>query len=204
MKKASNTKRSLTGKKPEPFDRRKVDFSKFKPDIAPNKLEALFKFPIGGLDPFAISFLTIEILSVTKMVGLGRTNLTFIMPTIVQADAAVPFAAFDRQLSPSRNPAIGVHFQPSGYGITNFSSYVIVIGIESFGQSSFSLSGYAGPGTVSNTGTKSVNGRQSMTLGLHNVPPSQECWVSLDQTAGRVWRFYFARIRFPFPVLSGS
>ena len=197
-------KASLSRKRPEPYDRRKVDFSKFKPDLPPSKLEALFKFPAGGLDPFAISFLTIDTLSVTKMVGLGRTNLTFIRPTIVQADTASPFAEFDRQLSPSRNPAVGAHFQPSGYGIANVSSYVIAIGIEAFGQCTFSLSGYAGSGTVSNTGTKSVNGKQSLTLGLHNVPPSQECWISVDQTAGRVWRFYFARIRFPFPVIMGS
>ena len=204
IRKSSTRKAALSRKRPEPYDRRKVDFSKFKPDLPPSKLEALFNFPAAGLDQFAISFLTIDTLSVTKMVGLGRTNLTFIRSSIVQADTASPFAEFDRTLSPSRNPAVGAHFQPSGYGITGVSSYVIVVGIEAFGQCTFSLSGYAGSGTVSNTGSKTVNsGRQSLTIGLHNVPPSQECWISVDQTAGRVWRFYFARIRFPFPIVFG-
>jgi len=37
-----------------------------------------------------------ETLSATKTVGRGRTNLTIIVPTIVQIDAATPRATFDR------------------------------------------------------------------------------------------------------------
>src|SRR5512146_1724254 len=87
----------------EPYDGRRVDVARFKPDLSPKKLAGLF-----GLQA-KLSFLTIEILGIARTVGRGRTNLTFIRPTIVQADAATPFASFDRQLSGSRKPAISMH-----------------------------------------------------------------------------------------------
>lgn len=180
----------------EVFDRRRVDVSKFTPDLSPKKLNAMFQFP-GGL---GVSWLAIDLLGVTKTVGKGRTNLTFIRPTIVQADAATPYAGFDIQLSPSRNPAISMHFEPSAYGIPSASSFLIVFAIECSDQTTFNLSGYAGPGNLTNTGAKALSGKNTVTLGFNNVPPSQQTWGLLEQTAGSPWNFYSAEARFPFPV----
>ena len=183
----------------EPFSSRRVDVRKFKPDLSPKKLVGLFGFPPG----LGISFLSIDTLGVTKTVGKGRTNLTFIRPTIVQADAATPFASFDRQLSPSRNPAISMHFEPKGYGITSVSSFLMTFAIECFGQATFNLNGFAGPGTLTSAGTKVLNGKISVTLGFNNVPPLQQTFGFLEQTAGAPWNFFSAGVRFPFPVLLG-
>jgi hypothetical protein len=199
MEKTAPSAKKKKVKELEPFNKRKVDFTKFKPDPAPKKLEGLFTLP-GDAALFPIFFLTIETLSVTKTVGSGRTNLTFIMPTIVQTDAVTPYAGFDRALTPSRNPGIQMHFQPSAYGITSVSSYVMNFVIESFGQTSFNLSGYAGPGTLSNAGPKVLSGKTTVSLGFLNVPPSQIIYGYLEQTSGAAWNFYSVRARFPYPV----
>jgi hypothetical protein len=201
MQKPSPGGKGVKIKEPEPFDKRKVDFTKFKPDLAPKKLEALFTLP-GDAAHFPIFFFPIDTLSVTKTVGNGRTNLTFIMPTIVQADAATPYAGFDRRLSPSRNPIIQMHFHPGSYGITTVSSYVMAFAIESVGQSSFNLNG--GPITPSNAGPKVVSGQTTVSLVFQNVPPAQEIYGYLEQTAGGQWNFYSVRARFPYPVVLGS
>jgi hypothetical protein len=85
---------------PEPFDKRIVDFKKFKTDLTVKDYRKLFG-PKGGV---IFPFFSIETLSPTKTIGKGRTNLTIIRPTIVQTDATVPAATFDRRESPSRNP----------------------------------------------------------------------------------------------------
>lgn len=198
MKNAAARTRKTKVKEFERFDRRKVDFTKFKPEPPPRKLAESF-VPAGRAALFPVLFLTIETLSVTKTVGSGRTNLTFIMPTIVQADAATPYAGFNRTVTPSRNPIIQMHFQPSGYGITAVSNYVMSFAIESFGQSRFNLTGYAGHGTLSNNGTKILNGKTTVSLGFHNVRPSDEIYGYLEQTSGNAWSFYNVRARFPYP-----
>ena len=71
----------------EPFDKRSVDFTKFKSDLTAKELQKLFG-PKGGLVVFP--FGPIETLSSTKTIGRGRTNLTIIMSTIVQIDSTVP------------------------------------------------------------------------------------------------------------------
>jgi hypothetical protein len=116
-------------------------------------------------------------------VGHGRTNLTFVRPTIVQVDGTAPFAGFDRTVSPTRNPAIQMHFEPSAYGITTVASYLMICSIECFGQSTFQLEGFAGAGTLSNNGTKVLNGQKTVTLVFNNVPPSEQIFGFLEQTA---------------------
>jgi hypothetical protein len=157
----------------------------------------LFGFPKG----FDLSFLTIDTLSVTKTVGKGRTNLTFVRPTVVQADAAAPFASFDRQLVSGGNPAISMHFEPKAYGITAVSSYVLVFAIRCFGSTTFNVGGFAGSGTLESAGTKVLNGSVTVTLGFNNVPPSQQTHGFLEQTGGAPWNFFSVRARYPFPVL---
>ena len=184
----------------EPFDARRVDVETFKPDIPAKKVASLFAFPPG----FAFDFLTIDALGVTKTVGRGRTNLTFIRPTIVQADAATPFASFDIRESPSRKPAISMHFEPGAYGINSPTSYLMVFAIECFGQTTFQVGGFAGSGTLTNTGTKTANGKTGITIGFENVQPGEQTHGFLEQTAGAPWNFFTVRARFPFPILIAS
>jgi hypothetical protein len=200
MKKTAPSAARRKAKELEPFNKRKVDFTKFKADPLPRKLEGFFKLP-GTAALYQISFLSIETLSVTKTVGSGRTNLTFIMPTIVQTDATTPYAGFDGALTPSRNPGIQMHFQPSAYGITSVASYVMGFAIESFGQTSFNLTGFAGSGTLSNAGPKVLSGKTVVSLGFQNVPSSQVIYGYLEQTSGAAWNFYSVRARFPYPVI---
>lgn len=185
----------------EPYSKRKIDPARFKPDLSPKQLAAIFTKP-GAIDVQVVYFLPIDTLGVTKMAGLGRTNLTLIVPTIVQADAATPYAGFDRGATPSRNPAVSMHFTPGAYGITGAWSYVMAFSIEVPGSSNFNLSAYAGSGTVSNTGPKVLSGQTSISLVFHNIPASQTIWGALTQTGGGGWNFYSARVRYPSLVLS--
>jgi hypothetical protein len=72
--------------------------------------------------------------------------------------------------------------------------------VESFGQASFNLNGFAGSGTLSNVGPKTLNGKITVSLGFFNVPPSQVIYGYLEQTSGAAWNFYSVRARFPYPV----
>lgn len=180
-----------------PFNKKIVDVARFKPDLSPRKLAALFGFP----KELGLSFLTIEALSVSRTVGQGRTNLTFVRPVIVQADAATPFASFDRQASPSGNPAISMHFEPKAYGVTAVSSFLMVFAIQCFGPTTFNVGGFAGSGTLENTGTKVFNGTVGVSIGFNNVPPAQQTHGFLEQTGGAPWNFLSVRTRWPFPVL---
>ncbi len=184
----------------EPFDKRKVDLTKFKPDISLKDLTEMFKPGNLRLGPFF--FQPIETLSCTKTVGLGRTNLTIIMPTIVQTDAATPYASFNRQTTPSRNPVIQMHFEPSAYGVTTVGTYFMAFTIDVSGQATFNLAGFAGSGTLSGAGSKVVSGQQIVTLILKNVPPSQQVFGSLEQTGGGQWSWFATRVSLP-PLVIG-
>ena len=73
--------------------------------------------------------------------------------------------------------------------------------IECFGQTTFNLNGFAGSGNLTNAGTKVLGGKITVTLGFNNVPPSQQTFGFLEQTAGAPWDFFSVQARFPFPVL---
>src|SRR5262250_3116110 len=126
---------------PEPFDKRNVDFTKFKTDLTVKDYRKLFG-PKGGV---IFPFFSIEILSPIKTIGKGRTNLTIIRPTIVQIDATVPAATLDRRESPQRNPVIQMHFEPIAYGITSVNTYIMEFVIQVFGPSTFNLVGGPAP-----------------------------------------------------------
>src|SRR5438876_7105793 len=106
----------------EPFDKRSVDFTKFKPDLTAKELQKLFG-PKGGLVVFP--FGPIETLSSTKTIGRGRTNLTIIMSTIVQIDSNIPNASFDRRATPSRKPISKMLFEPFVYGSTSAATSIM-------------------------------------------------------------------------------
>jgi hypothetical protein len=199
MAKASSKAASNKAPQLEPFDKRSINLAKFKPDLTAKDFKALFS-PTGGIITFP--FFPIETLTCTKTIGLGRTNLTIIVPTIVQIDRATPCASFDRRATPSRNPIIQMHFEPSAYGITSVATYIMEFTIQAFGQSTFNLTGFAGSGTILNGGTKVLNGQVRVSLVMQNVPPSQQTFGFLEQTAGVAWDWFSTRVRFPPIVIS--
>jgi hypothetical protein len=199
MKKASSKAARNKIRELESFDKRAIDLTKFKPDLTAKDFKELFA-PIGDIVTFP--FFAIETLSCTKTIGRGRTNLTIIVPTIVQIDTATPRASFDRRATPSRNPIIQMHFEPSAYGITSVATYIMEFTIQAFGQSTFNLSGFAGSGTILNGGTKVLNGQVRVSLIMQNVPPSQQTFGFLEQTAGVAWNWFSTQVRFPPIVVS--
>jgi hypothetical protein len=201
MKTKSLAKAKNKAREIEPFDKRNVTLAKFPTDLPAGSLIRLLGPLAAGrvLPPF---FQSIETISVTKTVGLGRTNLTLVVPTVVQADATIPRASFDRTITPSRRPATQVHFAPAAYGITTVATYFIEFRIEVFGQGTFNLQGNAGSGTVLNAGTRQVSGPSTVTLVLQNVPPAAETFAFLEQTAGAPWSWFNTRISFPPIVIT--
>jgi len=199
MKKAASSSAKTKVKELEPFDRRSVDLSKFKSDLSLQDLQQMVSTGIG--DHIIFPFAPIETLTCTKTIGLARTNLTFIAPTIVQIDTPSPFASFDVRAQ-SRHPAIQMHFQPSGYGITSPATYIMEFNIQVFGQSTFNLAGFAGSGTVLNGGTKVLNGQVKVSLVMQNVPPGQQTFGFLEETSGVSWNWFSTQVRFPPIVIS--
>src|SRR5262249_44199044 len=145
-------------------------------------------------------FFPIETLSVTKTVGRGRTNLTFAMPTVVQADATQPLAIFDRRATPSRNPTMQMHFEPVAYGITSVSSYVMVFSVIVDEPTTFELGGNFG--FLVNGGTRVVNGQVNISLVFKNVPASQQIFGFITQTGGGRWSWFSVQARFPPLVIT--
>jgi hypothetical protein len=194
MKKASS---SAAGKvrEIEPFDKRSIDLRKFKPDLSVNDVQKALG-PVGSKVIFP--FLAIETLSPTKTVGRGRTNLTIVAPNVVQTDATVPRATFDKRLQ-ARRPAIQMHFEPIAYGITSVGNYVMEFTIEALGQSNFNL---VGSGNVQNAGAKVLNGPAKVSLIFKNVLPTDQNFGFLEQTAGGVWHWFSVQLRFPDLVIT--
>ncbi len=188
----SKSARKVTGI--EPFDKRKVDLGKAKPELSAKALQSFIKPPI------TFPFGPIERLTPTKTVGRGRTNLTLIAPTVFQTDATVPRASFDLRAQ-ARRPVAQMHFQPIGYGITSVGTYIMEFTIEAFSQSTFNLQG--GPFNVNilNAGTKTLNGLTSVALVFKNLAPSAEVFGFLEQTSGTQWNWFSISVRFPDLVI---
>ena len=142
----------------------------------------------------------IEVLSPSKTVGLGRTNLTLVRPTVVQTDTSVPFAGFDRRLSPNRNPAVSVHFNPGAYGATGPGTYVFTFAVDAPTRAHFTPSGFAGSGTVDAPGSIRFEGRRVITIILRDVPAGQDTFATIEQTAGESWSWLSTRIAHP-PII---
>jgi len=182
----------------EAFDARKIDLTRFKPDISLHDWTELYRagnFPSGPL-----FFEPIETLTPAKTVGKGRTNLTIIMSTIVQVDATTPYAGFNRMTTPARDPIIQIHFQPSGYGFTAPGTYIIAFSLEVVGQSTFNVVASTTPGTVTGTGSRVVSGQSIVSLIFNNLPASQQVYAYLEQKAGGQWNWYSTRVSLP-PIL---
>ncbi|WP_295122384.1 hypothetical protein [uncultured Leifsonia sp.] len=141
----------------------------------------------------------IEIISPTHTVGKGRTNLTLIASDIMQTDTSgTPYASFTFRQVPSGGPGVSVHFDPGAYGATAAADYVVSFLVSTSGPVSLTVGGYAGPGTVTGAGVKTVNGNVSVQVGLHNVPPGQVVYASIQQTSsGPSWSWFNTWIEHP-------
>ena len=84
-KKSARTTRGTADKLPRP-ENLNIDLTKFKPDLTAKELKnALSPVKLANVNVFI--FPTIDIISPTKTIGLGRTNLTLVRPIILQTDA---------------------------------------------------------------------------------------------------------------------
>ena len=186
----------LTGKvvEPPPFDDNKVDDSKFKPELSALDIVKLTAKNVGHVIVFP--FGPIDTLSPTKPLGKGRTNTTLINSTIVQTDAATPYAAF------GAGGVVSVHFEPVAYGITGTATYVVEFDVVTFGSTTLNLSAYAGAGTVSNAGNKTINGQTTLQLVMHGVANTQQTWAAVQQISGASWQWFRTRIKFPDIVIT--
>lgn len=178
----------------EPFDKRKVNLDRIKLDFTARDLKRLAGPAIEASNLPLFSW-PIETLSPVKTVGKGRTNITIIRAHIVQTDAATPYAGLDRNLSPDRKPAVQMHFNPSAYGITANSSYVMTFKIDASGPCSFNLAGSTG--LITNAGSFSGNGLRAISLQFANVPANMDLYGYIEQTGGGNWNWYSVEIRFP-------
>ncbi len=193
MEKTSSKAADKKKGEPVQFDKRIVNFNKFKPDISEKDFQKIL-LPINDIVFWPFS--PIDTLSCTRTLGKGRTNITIINPTIVQVDANTPYAGFDKRVTQSSNPLIQIHFDPVAYGITHNATYVIEFVIETFGQSTFELNGFSLAGTLVNAGTKILNGPSRVSLVINNMPPTVT-YVYLEQRSGGAWNWYSTNISFP-------
>jgi hypothetical protein len=190
MSKAERTAGDLDAAVTEP-----VDLSTFESDLTAEDWVSKRRAGELGLGP--VFWAPIQIISPTTTVGRGRTNLTLIRPTIVQTDAATPYAGFDLRETPNRNPAVSVHFNASAYGITGPGTYVFTFSVDAPTRAAFTPSGYAGSGTVDAPGSIRFSGRRVITVILRDLPAGQDAVVAIEQTSGETWSWFSTRISHP-------
>lgn len=173
-----------------------IDPSTFEKTLSPSDFATRIRpGDILRLPPFLFP---IETISPTHTVGKGRTNLTVIAPDILQTDTTgTPFASFTFRQVPSGGPGVSVHFDPGAYGATATAHYVVEFLVQTFGPVTLSVGGFAGAGTVTGTGPRTVNGKVSVSVGLRNVPPGQVTFASIQQTGGAVWQWFSTSIEHP-------
>jgi hypothetical protein len=173
------------------FESNKVDSAKFKTQLSASDLA---KLTIGiKVWPFG----SIEMLSPTKTIGRGRTNLTLVSPTILQTDATTPYAGFG-----TGDGTVSVHFEPIAYGITSVATYIMTFNIQTFGSATFYLGGYVGSGSLPNVGTYTFNGSVTVQLVMKDVQPYQQTYGYLRHTSGARWNWYSTVIKFPDIVVT--
>ncbi|WP_374010073.1 hypothetical protein [Leifsonia sp. LS-T14] len=143
-------------------------------------------------------FRPIDTISPTHTVGKGRTNLTLIASDIMQTDTTgTPYAAFTYRPTPSGGPGVSVHFTPGDYGATAVGDYLLTFVITANGPVTLNVGGYAGGGTTSGTGARTVNGNVAVVVGLAHVPPTQVTYAYIQQTGGATWQWYRTVIEYP-------
>ena len=143
-------------------------------------------------------FRPIDTISPTHTVGKGRTNLTLIAPDIMQTDTTgTPYASFTNRSTLSGGPGVAVHFSPGDHGATAAGDYVVTFVIAANGSVNLNVAAYAGAGSTTGTGARTVNGNVGVVVGLKNVAPTQVTWASIQQTGGSTWQWYRTAIEYP-------
>lgn len=198
-KAASGTKKAPATKLDAP-ENLKIDFTRFKPDLTADDLKhALTPVRLGDFNIFV--FPTIDTISPTKTIGLGRTNLTVVRPVILQTDASPAFVTFDGALgSPQQRPTVSVHFEPQKYGLTGNVTFIMSFSIEAFGTVNLDLGAFAGSGTATGIGPRTANGKQIVSIVFNNVPATQQVFGHVAQTGGGRWNWFLTRISY-LPIL---
>ncbi len=170
-----------------PFNNRVINISKFKPSVTLDNLMKLL--PPGGV----IYFPPIETLSCIKTIGLGLTNITVGMASIVTTNTASPYAHFNPSLQ--ENPYILINFEPSAYGITFKTSFVMEFILQTYGPITFNI----GPSSpfLTTAGPIIANGASKIILTFNNVPSNQGIAGYLQQASGEQWDWYSTQIQYP-------
>lgn len=190
----------MSGEAPEAaadsFDDRKIDLTSFTKDITAKdwatQVSAGQVFHPPWFPP------PIEVISPTKTLGKGRTNLTLGAPDILQVDAATPFASYSFRSTPAGGPFVSVHFEPSKYGISTVQTYIIAFVLQSSSPVALTAGGFAGGGSLSGTGPKTLNGNQVLSVVMSNVPANAQVNAFIQQTsAGGSWTWFSTSIEFP-------
>jgi hypothetical protein len=178
----------------------KIDLTKFKPDLTPNDLKNALT-PVRLANVTVFTFPTIDFISPTKTIGLGRTNLTLVRPVILQTDASPAFASFDAALgTPQQRPTVSVHFEPKAYGLTGNATFILGFSLEAFGTANVDVGAFAGSGTATGLGPRTVSGQQIVSIVFHNVPATQQVFGHVAHTGGAVWRWFQTRISY-LPII---
>jgi hypothetical protein len=120
-----------------------------------------------------------------------------VSPTILQTDAATPYAGFG-----TGDGTVSVHFEPIAYGITSVATYIMAFNIQTFGSATFYLGGYVGSGSLPNAGNKTLNGSVTVQLVMQNVQPYQQTYGYLRHISGASWNWYSTVIKFPDIVVN--
>jgi hypothetical protein len=172
-----------------------VDLSTFEKTLS--LTDVATKISVGDVFHFPW-FRPIDTIDPRHTVGKGRTNLTLVAPDFMQTDTSgTPYASFTSHSTPSGGPGVSVHFEPSAYGITSTGTYVVSFLIAASGPVTLNVGGYAGAGTVTGAGAKTVDGNASVTVVLHSVPAAQQTYASIQQTGGSQWSWYSTTIEYP-------
>lgn len=194
-KKASRAKRTSSGRLPPP-DTLDIDLTKFKPDLTAADIKKALT-PVRLKDLPSLIFPTIDVISPTRTIGLGRTNLTLVRPVILQTDATPAFASFDRLAATAQQPpTVSVHFEPSKYGLTGNVTFLLRFSLEAFGAVNINVGAFAGAGTISGVGPRTINGQQIVSILFSKVPATQQVFGHVTQTGGATWRWFQTRISF--------
>jgi hypothetical protein len=200
MAKSSSRTKKAPGEKLAPHEKLNIDLTKFKPDLTAADLKNALT-PVKFANLHLVIFPTIETISPTKTIGLGRTNLTLVRPEILQTDATPAYASFDLALgSAQQPPTVSVHFEPKMYGLTGNVTFVMGFSLEAFGTTNVNVGAFAGAGTTTGVGPRTVNGKQVVSIVFHNVPATQQVYGHVLQTGGARWRWFQTRISY-LPVL---
>lgn len=172
-----------------------VDLSTFEKTLS--LTDVATKISVGDVFHFPW-FLPIDTINPRHTVGKGGTTLTLIAPDLMQTDTSgTPYASFTNHSTLSGGPGVSVHFDPAAYGITTTGTYLVSFLIDAGSGITLNVGGYAGAGTVTGTGSKSVSGKVSVTVALHNVQATQLTYAQIQQTGGAPWLWYSTTIEYP-------